>query len=862
MMMLALLFLAGSLNAVYIQVFTTTTNGSIACTGNTLGLNKASNQNLPGNLGSIGAFISTDNSQTVPGWIVNGVLLNGLTLDWQKNGSTAFLDIPQNSEILHAELIWAGSYGFDPSVTQSTTSQPVTFVTPVTTYSITPKDLYSKGGTGQFRTQSSSTGFYVRSADVTDQLIALGPNVNGAYSVGHVPATVAKNENNLNCAGWTLLVAYSNPLMLTSNLYIYVACEASGAAPSEITGFQAPSGSGSISSRVFVSALEGDPQLACDQFLIGPTKSLDCIANSISGDNNPQYNFFASQINTILTLGIDSTTGKLIPMGNGTLDQRGSFGYLNSTPCVVTNSDCNCKNSSGANPNACSKIPAANFSARQGYDITSIDIGQRITPGQTTLYAQGVTNQDVYTIDALAIQIQVTAPIIESSKSANVTSISAVGNQITYTCEFKNTGTADASLQYFSDTLPPGLTYVPDTFTVNSTPETPTVTGSTIQYNLASGGYGTLPVGQTITIEFTVETTSPLYENYDNFGTLQYTYTNGPVLTSNTNVVKVTGPGPVQPPVLVANPDEGSVGNGKVGGVAIDNVLINDTVDGIPANLATVCLYQTSSASPSPSPGNVSLDTSTGQVIVSPGTPEGVYTFNYKICQLSDGNVCSADEVNCSSTTVTVYVGPPDPEIVANIDSGTTVTSPDTTLGVANVLANDTVNGDPATLDNVNLTYIPEGSSPYLTLDTSTGAVYVKPNTPPGLYTLNYMICDVNNSENCSNTIVYILVTNPIDPYPPIVFQGYLKKCAFLNRTEYRINTFWTPSGAQDVVAYKIYLGSKVVATIPASDPLAYNFCLKDKEEASDFSIVAVTQKGVESRPRTKIKVIYEKKCI
>ena len=84
--------------------FSTTTNGALAITGNTLGLSKISNQNRAGTIGAIGAFVTTNTALQVPTFPA------GTTLNYTQNSSTAILNIPAGSTILYAELIWGGNY--------------------------------------------------------------------------------------------------------------------------------------------------------------------------------------------------------------------------------------------------------------------------------------------------------------------------------------------------------------------------------------------------------------------------------------------------------------------------------------------------------------------------------------------------------------------------------------------------------------------------------------------------------------------------------------------------------------------------------------------------------------------------------
>ena len=80
---------------------------------------------------------------------------------------------------------------------------------------------------------------------------------------------------------------------------------------------------------------------------------------------------------------------------------------------------------------------------------------------------------------------------------------------------------------------------------------------------------------------------------------------------------------------IVAVDDAGTVNDGGVGGIAVPNVLVNDTLNGAPATLGTVTITPLSSSNP-----NVALDPATGQVTVAPGTAAGTYTLNYRICEI------------------------------------------------------------------------------------------------------------------------------------------------------------------------------------------------------------------------------------
>src|SRR5690606_25913231 len=69
---------------------------------------------------------------------------------------------------------------------------------------------------------------------------------------------------------------------------------------------------------------------------------------------------------------------------------------------------------------------------------------------------------------------------------------------------------------------------------------------------------------------------------------------------------------------VLALKDTGNI-DGFVGGTAINNVLVNDTFNSLPATLSDVTIIQEST-----SDSRVILDTTTGEVKVSANTPTGV----------------------------------------------------------------------------------------------------------------------------------------------------------------------------------------------------------------------------------------------
>ena len=199
--------------------------------------------------------------------------------------------------------------------------------------------------------------------------------------------------------------------------------------------------------------------------------------------------------------------------------------------------------------------------------------------------------------------------------------------------------------------------------------------------------------------------------------------------------------------VIDAVNDAGAPIIGATGGQSVPNVLVNDTLNGNPATLATVTLTQVSTTNP-----GVTLNTADGSVNVAPGTPSGSYVVTYQICEILNPN-------NCDTATVTVVVN--NANIDAVNDAGAPIIGATGGQSFPNVLVNDTLNGNPATLATVTLTQV-STTNPGVTLNTADGSVNVAPGTPSGSYVVTYQICEILNPNNCDSATVTVVVNNAV----------------------------------------------------------------------------------------------------
>jgi uncharacterized repeat protein (TIGR01451 family) len=304
-------------------------------------------------------------------------------------------------------------------------NEPVQLTTPAGTTSVSPDAAFRPPGSLQSGScNPAGSCFYARSADVTALVQAGGA---GRYGVRGVPGTQASGEVNFNNAGWTLAVVYEDFREPIRNLTLFRGFERSGAAAAGVSGFCTPP-SGSLSGRLAVSALEGDVRFSGDEMRFGRTTPLT-VSNRVFGPRNVAGNFFAGQITD----------------DNGNLDTTGTFGNSNHNPTMATSG------------------------ARHGWDISNVDVSSQLVNAHTSAFAQGTTDQDVFTITTLGLQINVGAPRFRADAKTVAPAVARVGELLTYTVVLANTGTAAADNVVFFDPPPPGTTFVANSFMLDGT---------------------------------------------------------------------------------------------------------------------------------------------------------------------------------------------------------------------------------------------------------------------------------------------------------------------------------------------------------------------------------------------------------
>ncbi len=465
----------------FLKRFTDIKKGGIVFIGNTLGLSKLENLTASGTLGSIGAFTSLDTSLQVP------TFPQGTTLNYLENGSSATLNILSDSKILYAELIWGGLYRSSNNNISNLLDNSIRFSTPTQSTLISPDTLTKREFT--FTQNNTTIGFYARSANVTS---LLQNNFNGTYSVQAVPALIEALETrtfSTNHAGWTLAIVYENSSLPLRNLNLWtggvIVSPLTLDTDISISGFLTPDVA-PISGKLFVSSAEGDAVISGDQMLFGSDTST---LTNLSGPNNPVNNFFASQIN-------DS---------NGLLDTTGTFGTRNANAFT------------GTNTSGC----------RQGWDITAIDLTNKLQTSQKTASIRFTSDGDLYLANGLGLQIDSKGANIVAEKSVDK-SFAEIGESIQYQIQLTNTGDITADNVIVSDNLFNYLELVPNSILIDGVPYI-----GTFPLNI-----GSINVNQTRTISFEVIANSvPAINPVINIAKVDYQFApfDGLIISSSTN---------------------------------------------------------------------------------------------------------------------------------------------------------------------------------------------------------------------------------------------------------------------------------------------------------------------------------------
>ena len=237
-------------------------------------------------------------------------------------------------------------------------------------------------------------------------------------------------------------------------------------------------------------------------------------------------------------------------------------------------------------------------------------------------------------------------------------------------------------------------------------------------------------------------------------GTYTASYTICERLNGNNNCHTYTTTVQVGTPDLSISPKTYLIPNAAVGGTT-SSVLENVTYNGQnPPTTSSVTLTFGSL------PSGITTTTN-GGLQVTPGTPAGVYSVSYTVCEVLNPSHC----VNGVATIAVGNVPVVRPDSFTHSGTSTSTTP--------SVLDNDTVGTQSATAGvggNVTITNIQvtpqHPGQPGPTMNPNDGRITVPGDTPAGVYTITYDVCTTATPSTCTSGVATLTVPQPTPVLP------------------------------------------------------------------------------------------------
>ena len=312
-------------------------------------------------------------------------------------------------------------------------------------------------------------------------------------------------------------------------------------------------------------------------------------------------------------------------------------------------------------------------------------------------------------------------------------------------------------------------TVTADNFTANTNTRTtvPGVIGNVLTNDRVGSRSATAGTGGNVTINITHTPTTPNAPVLNpatgsvtvsgntpaGVYTISYEVCNGSACTPTNVVVTVPQLLPNVPNVSITHSGTATTTRNILDGATVNGGSQSATVTG--AN-PTVQITITSSPTGSVVPR---LDPSTGIVRVPPATPDGVYTISYSVCT-------TATPTSCVSRTTTIIVGNVTPTVTPDDVTASVTTNSVVPGTIGNILTNDTIGGASVTTNEVTIRVTHTPTTPNApVLHPATGSVTVSGNTPAGVYTIGYEVC---NGAKCATGTVTVTVPQLLPNVPTV----------------------------------------------------------------------------------------------
>ncbi len=580
------------------------------------------------------------------------------------NSSSANLSLPSGASVLFARLYWGGTSS------NAARSQAKFKVPGATSYAnVTATQLDDNGGAE-----------YQGSIDVTSAVQASG---SGTYTVGNV----LSSQSAGTYAGWSMVVAYSDPNGVMRNLTVFDGFQSVSGGPVTIpvSGFLTPP-VGPVNTKLGIVAYEGDLGTNGDVLTLNGT--------AIGDAQNPTNNFFNSSI---------TNSGAII---------------------------------GSRSPNDVNTL---------GFDA---DIVQVANPGNAVL-ANGATSAtiqlstggDVYYPGVVTFVTDLYAPKMKVDKTYTDLNggLPRPGDVLEYTLTVSNSGKDPAIKTVLNDAIPSNTSYVPGSLVVssgaNSGAKSDTAgndqgefTGTGVRFFLGAGASGTvggqMNENDITVVKFKVAISTAAPDGVAIPNTAQLTFTAQtlgtssitpsvvvPVVTSNRADLAITKsdgvtsqvPGTaVQYTVVVSNTSASTN--------AIDNAIVADTLPSILSGATWTCVASTGSNCDAAS-GSGSIDTTVDLAVNGTAT----FTLKANVAANASGSLTN-------KATVTAPAGVTDADPSNNAATDTDTLTPQGDLSVTKT--------DGATMS----TAVPGSSVTYTVVASNSGpstAIGVAVNDAP-----------------------------------------------------------------------------------------------------------------------------------
>ncbi len=356
------------------------------------------------------------------------------------NSSTADLNLPSCSHILFAGLYWGsdqGTSGTD-STWQTAGFNTVklkipgagTYQTLTSTQTDKVSAAYSPG--------LPHTGFLCF-VDITSLINAT--NANGTYTVADVVGPIGINNA---CGGWSIVIAYSNPVLQPRNLTVFDGCTIIN---------------------------QGDPAVNVNisGFLTPPSGPVSCELGAVvyDGDRGSTDSFAFKQTGAPSFYNMATT---LVPL-NGTQDAWNS--KVSHLGTVVT-----------------TRNPA--FQNTLGYDASIFDLpnalNAQLSNNQTGATVRFSSPSENYSIQVLTTSISQYNPTFAFDKTGTDINggLLVPGDNLRYQINYNNVGNDSSTNTVIYDNIPLGTTYVPGSLRINGVAKTDATGDDQAEYDFTN----------------------------------------------------------------------------------------------------------------------------------------------------------------------------------------------------------------------------------------------------------------------------------------------------------------------------------------------------------------------------------------